>query len=51
MINDLINNCQNKKVLIVGCGKEGQSTYKLIRKYIKDQILYIADRKEQFEKN
>lgn len=51
MINDLINYFQNKKVLILGFGKEGQSTYKLIRKYIKDQILYIADRKEQFEKN
>ena len=51
MIADLINYFQNKKILILGFGREGQSTYKLIRKYIKEQTLYIADRKENFEKN
>ena len=32
-IKDL--NIENKKVLILGFGREGQSTYKLIRKYLK----------------
>lgn len=49
MINDLIQYFKNKKVLILGFGKEGESTYKLIRKYLKEQHLYIADRKENFE--
>lgn len=43
MINDLIKYFQNKKILILGFGREGKSTYKLIRKYLKEQKLYIAD--------
>ena len=31
------------KVLILGFGREGKSTYNLIRKYLKDKFLYIAD--------
>ena len=46
MINDLINYFKGKKIVILGFGKEGQSSYKLIRKYLKDQTLYIADKKE-----
>ena len=46
MINDLIRYFENKKILILGFGREGQSTYKLIRKYLKNQTLYIADKKE-----
>ncbi len=49
MINDLIQYFKDKKVLILGFGREGESTYKLIRKYLKTQHLYIADRKENFE--
>ena len=45
MIDKLIDYLKNKKILILGFGKEGQSTYRFIRKYIKDQKLYIADRK------
>lgn len=51
MINSLIHYFENKKVLILGFGKEGQSTYKLIRKYLKEQKLYIADKKENFQEN
>lgn len=51
MINELIKYFQNKKVIILGFGKEGQSTYKLIRKYLKEQKLYIADQKENFQEN
>ena len=33
MIDNLIDYLRNKKILILGFGREGQSTYKLIRKY------------------
>ena len=49
MINDLIQYFKDKKILILGFGREGQSTYKLIRKYLKEQKLYIADKKENCE--
>lgn len=51
MINDLINYFKNKKIIILGFGREGQSTYKIIRKYLKDQTLYIADQKENFQED
>lgn len=51
MINDLIQYFKDTKVLILGFGKEGQSTYKLIRRYLKDQKLYIADSRENFDDN
>ncbi len=51
MINDLIKYFKGKKVLILGFGREGQSTYKLIRKYLKDQRLYIADSREDLMEN
>lgn len=46
MITDLINYLKEKKVMILGFGREGISTYNLIRKYLKEQKLYIADKKE-----
>ena len=46
MINNLINFFKEKKIIILGFGREGISTYKLIRKYLKDQKIYIADKKE-----
>ena len=49
MINDLIEYFKNKKVLILGFGREGQSTYKIIRKYLKNQKIYIADQKEDLQ--
>ena len=51
MIIDLINYFKDKKILILGFGREGQSTYKLIRKYLSDQQLFISDQKENFQKN
>lgn len=51
MINDLIEYFKDKKILILGFGKEGQSTYSLIRKYLPKQQLYIADKKENFQEN
>lgn len=49
MINDLINYFKDKKILILGFGREGQSTYKLIRKFLKDQTLYISDKNKDFQ--
>lgn len=46
MISDLINYFQGKKILILGFGREGKSTYNLIRRYLKNQVLYIADKDE-----
>ena len=49
MITNLINFFKDKKILILGFGKEGISTYNLIRKYLPKQQLYIADKKDNFQ--
>ena len=49
MVKDLIKYFENKKVLILGCGREGISTYKLIRRYLKNKEIYIADAKQDFQ--
>lgn len=44
MINKIINEIESyNKVLILGFAREGISTYKLIRKYLKDKPLVISD--------
>ena len=44
MINKIINEINNyDKVLILGFGREGKSTYNLIRKYLPSKKLVIAD--------
>ena len=49
MINNLIDYFKNKKIIILGFGKEGQSTYNLIRKYLPMQHLWISDQKQNFQ--
>ena len=51
MINDLINYFKDKKILILGFGREGQSTYKLIKEHLPEKELTIADEKKDFYKN
>lgn len=52
MIEKLTEYLSNKKVLILGFGMEGISTYKFIRKNLAEQKIYIADKNEEvFEKN
>ena len=51
MINDLLDYFKGKKILILGFGREGISTYKLIRKYLPLQRVYIADKKENFQES
>lgn len=48
MLEKLIEYLKDKKILILGFGAEGQSTYKTIRKYLKEKQLHIADKKENF---
>jgi len=38
---------KDKRVLILGFGKEGQSSYQYIRDIIPDKVLYISDRDEK----
>ncbi len=44
MLDNLIKYLDNKKVLILGFGREGKSTYKLIRKYLNKKHIYISDK-------
>ncbi|MBI9033512.1 MAG: UDP-N-acetylmuramoyl-L-alanine--D-glutamate ligase [Bacteroidales bacterium] len=46
MINILKRHIRNKKLLILGFGREGKSTYNLIRKLYPEMPLYIADKNE-----
>lgn len=43
MISNLINYFENKNILILGFGMEGYSTYRLIRRHLPSQKLYISD--------
>ena len=43
MIEKIINSLKNKKIAILGFGREGKSTYKFIRKYLKDEEVTIID--------
>lgn len=46
MVKEIISFLENKKVLILGFGREGKSTYNFLRKYLKNQRIYIADMQE-----
>lgn len=51
MIKDIINELdQYSKILILGYGREGKTTYNLIRKYLPDKSLTIADKNEEIIK-
>ena len=43
MIKDLLDYLENKKILILGFGKEGKSTYNFLRKYFEEKKLFVAD--------
>lgn len=49
MIKELVDYFRDKKILILGFGLEGQSTYKFVREYLKEKKIYIADKQEDFQ--
>lgn len=49
MINNIIDEFKNKKIVILGFGKEGKSTYQFIRKYLKEIPLTIRDKNDNIK--
>jgi len=47
-----INRLKNKKILLLGFGREGLSSYKFLRRYVKNGLIGVADEKRlaDFEK-
>ncbi len=46
MLEKIIEFFENKKIAILGLGKEGISTYKFIRKYLANQFITLLDQKD-----
>ena len=49
MINQICDKLKNKRILILGFGKEGRSTYRFIRKYLPDMVVGVYDKNEMKE--
>ncbi|MBI9036647.1 MAG: UDP-N-acetylmuramoyl-L-alanine--D-glutamate ligase [Bacteroidales bacterium] len=47
--NFIIENFQNKKVLILGFGREGKSTFNLLRKFLPQKEIFIADKNDKLK--
>ena len=47
MIEDILKILRGKKLLLLGFGREGKASYELIRRYLPDQPLTIADQQSQ----
>ena len=43
-VNQLIDYIKDKKILILGFGREGKSTYNFIRKHLPEKVLTIGDK-------
>ena len=44
MLEKLLNYLENKKIIILGFGLEGESTYNFLRRYFPEKQLFIADK-------
>lgn len=44
MLKELLNYLKNKKIVILGFGMEGESSYRFLRKNFPEKQLYIADK-------
>lgn len=52
MLKKLLEYLKNKKILILGVGMEGKSTYHFLRRHFPEKMLYIADKNmDLLEKN
>lgn len=51
MIEKIINFLKNKKIAILGLGREGLSTYHFIRKHLPNQPLWLLDQKDTIKSN
>lgn len=49
MLKDLLNYLEDKKILILGFGIDGKSTYNFLRKHFPKKQLLICDMKENYE--
>lgn len=43
-LNDFLRYLQNKKILIAGFGREGQSSFKYLHKHLKNEQIFLADK-------
>ncbi len=46
MLKKLLDFLENKKIVILGFGMEGESTYRFLRKYFPEKNLFIVDKNE-----
>lgn len=44
MLENLLNYLENKKIVILGFGMEGESSYRFLRKHFPEKKLFIADK-------
>ena len=51
MLNELIDYLENKNIVILGFGREGKSTYDLIRKYFPNKKISISTKENFYENN
>lgn len=49
MLSKLLEYLKDKRILILGFGIEGKSTYTFIRKYFPDKYISVCDRRANFE--
>ncbi len=50
-MNKILSSFENKKILILGFGREGKSTLSFLRKYYPDKHFFIADRVKNIVKD
>jgi UDP-N-acetylmuramoylalanine--D-glutamate ligase len=50
-MNKILNQYENKRILILGFGREGQSTFNFLQKHFKTQEIGVADRNKSLKDN
>jgi len=49
-LNDIVRFLQNKKILIAGFGREGKSSFAFLKKHLRPNQIFIADRNPELPK-